>query len=34
MKKSATPARSHATILQQMCQLIPSHLVNKLAKKW
>lgn len=33
MKKTATPTRSKHTSLKQICQLIPSHLVSKLARK-
>jgi hypothetical protein len=34
MKKTATPTRSKHTSLKQICQLIPSHLVSKLARKY
>ncbi|HDL00635.1 MAG TPA: hypothetical protein ENH23_00180 [candidate division Zixibacteria bacterium] len=33
MKKTATPTRSNNTCLKQICQVIPSHLVSKLARK-
>jgi len=33
MKKTVTPARSKVTCFKQICQLIPSHLVSKLARK-
>jgi len=33
MKKTTTPTRSKNTCLKQLCQLIPSHLVSKLARK-
>ena len=33
MKKTATPTRSNNTCLKQICQVIPSHLGSKLARK-
>jgi Transposase DDE domain/Domain of unknown function (DUF4372) len=33
MKKTTTPTRSKNSCLKQICQLIPSHLVSKLARK-
>jgi hypothetical protein len=34
MKKTATPTQSKSNCLKQICQLIPSHLVSKLARRY